>query len=346
MKITMIGCGAWSMALASHLSRLGREVTVWAHSKEEAERLGRERALPQAFPGVTFPESIRYTSDEREAAEGAELIVFAVASPFTRGTAKRFHDAIGTGRRLVVVTKGIEEESLLTQAEILQQELPGNAVGALSGPTHAEEVVLGLPTTIVSASEDRALAEFVQDVFMNGSFRVYPNPDLLGVELGGSLKNVIALAAGMADGLGYGDNLKAAIITRGIHEISELALRMGARVETLQGLSGMGDLIVTCASMHSRNRRAGILIGQGKTMKEATKEVGQVVEGIYSAKAALALAEKYDAPLPIIREVCHVLFEDLPVSEALRRLMVRDRKSEWKLTQEDLPECWRSDSSH
>ena len=234
----------------------------------------------------------------------------------------------------------------MTQAEILEQVLPGNTVSALSGPTHAEEVVRGMPTTIVSASKSREMAEFVQDVFMSDVFRVYTSPDILGVELGGSLKNVIALAAGMADGLGYGDNLKAAIITRGIHEMAGLAMQMGAKIQTMQGLSGIGDLIVTCASMHSRNRKAGILMGQGKTMEEATAEVGQVVEGIYSAKAALALSKKYHTPLPITEGVCRVLFEGITAKEAFLSLMTRDRKIEWEFTPEDLPECWRNDSSH
>ena len=277
---------------------------------------------------------------------GAELIIFAVASPFTRKTAENFREVIGTGRRITVVTKGIEEETLMTQAEILEQVLPGNTVSALSGPTHAEEVVRGMPTTIVSASKSREMAEFVQDVFMSDVFRVYTSPDILGVELGGSLKNVIALAAGMADGLGYGDNLKAAIITRGIHEMAGLAMQMGAKIQTMQGLSGIGDLIVTCASMHSRNRKAGILMGQGKTMEEATEEVGQVVEGIYSAKAALALSKKYQTPLPITEGVCRVLFEGIPAKEAFLSLMTRDRKIEWEFTPEDLPECWRNDNSH
>ncbi len=345
MKAALIGCGAWGMALASHLAKKDVSVTVWAHSEEEAMRLAKERSIEAAFPGVRFPETIRFTHNAEEAVSGADLIVFAVASPFTRKTAEQFRDVIGTGRRIVIVTKGIEENTLMTQAEILSSVLPGNTIGALSGPTHAEEVVIGLPTTIVSASEDRAMAEYVQSVFISDMFRVYTSPDILGVELGGSLKNVIALAAGMADGLGYGDNCKAALITRGIHEISRLAIRMGARADTLQGLSGMGDLIVTCASMHSRNRRAGILLGQGRTMDEATREVGQVVEGIYSAKAALALARKFDAPLPIIEEVNRVLFENVSARQAVHNLMTRDRKMESDIVTEDLPECWQSGNS-
>ncbi len=344
MKISLIGSGAWSMALASHLARKGAEVTVWAHSEEEARRLEKERSLP-AFEGIIFPKSIRYTNDKEMAVSGAALIVFAVASPFTRKTAESFAPFIPCGSKVLTVTKGIEEDSLKTQAMILTEILPGAVIGALSGPTHAEEVVLGLPTTIVSASEDREMAEFVQDVFISDAFRVYTTPDILGVELGGSLKNVIALAAGMADGMGYGDNIKAALITRGIHEMAGLAIKMGAHAETLQGLSGIGDLIVTCASVHSRNRKAGILIGQGMSMKEACSEVGQIVEGVYSAKAALALSTKYEAPLPITEEVNAVLFENKDPKQAFADLMLRDRKMENNFRPEDLPECWRHDSS-
>ena len=345
MKLSLIGCGAWAMAIASHLARNGKDVTVWAHSQEEAERLGKMRQL-KAFPGILFPESIVYTNSMKQAAENADLIVFAVASPYTRTTARAFAPCISPGVRIVTVTKGIEEDTLMTQDKILGECLPGAVIGVLSGPTHAEEVVAGLPTTIVSASVDREMAEFVRDIFTSDSFRVYTSPDVLGVELGGSLKNVIALAAGMADGMGYGDNAKAALITRGIHEIAGLAILMGAKVETLQGLSGIGDLIVTCASMHSRNRQAGILIGRGKTMEEATREVGQVVEGIYSAKAALALAKKYNAPLPITSEVNHVLFEGKDVRAAFADLMLRDPKMEVQFKQEDLPERWQHDNSH
>ncbi len=346
MKITLIGCGAWGMAIAAHLVKKGHAVTVWAHSEAEAVRLTTERTMPQAFPGIVLPEEIIFTNDKKTAVDGADLIVFAVASPFTRTTAESMRPFIGEGKRIVTVTKGIEEGTLLTQAEILEEVLPGNVIGALSGPTHAEEVIRGMPTTIVSASKSREMAEFVQDAFVSEMLRVYTSPDILGVELGGSLKNVIALAAGMADGLGAGDNCKAALITRGIHEISGLAVKMGAHISTLEGLSGMGDLIVTCASMHSRNRRAGILIGQGMTADEAMKEVGQVVEGVYSAKAASALAKKYEAPLPIIEEVNLVLFSGEPAGTALSNLMLRDRKMEGRFSQEDLPECWRSDSSH
>ncbi len=341
IKTAVIGCGAWGLAIARHLSGVGNDVVVWCHSEEARTELETARKSMRAFPDVELPALIRYTTDMEKAVKGKDLVVFSVASPFTRATAKNFAPFIADGQRIVTVTKGIEEDTLMTQVQILRDELPSARVSALSGPTHAEEVILDMPTLIVSASEDREQAEYVQEAFMGPTFRVYTSPDVLGVELGGSLKNVIALAAGMADGMGYGDNIKAALITRGIHEISGLAVKMGAMPETLNGLSGIGDLIVTCASMHSRNRRAGILIGQGKSMDEAMKEVGQVVEGVYSAKAAMALSLKYETPLPIVSEVNHILFEGKDPREAMMDLMLRDRKMEARLDPEDLPREWK-----
>ncbi|MEG0369861.1 MAG: NAD(P)H-dependent glycerol-3-phosphate dehydrogenase, partial [Hungatella sp.] len=224
--------------------------------------------------------------------------------------------------------KGIEESTLMTLSEIIEEELPGANVAVLSGPSHAEEVSRGLPTTCVTGAKNRQTAEYIQTIFMSPVFRVYTSPDILGIELGGSLKNVVALAAGIADGLGYGDNTKAALITRGITEIAKLGTRMGGKFETFCGLSGIGDLIVTCASMHSRNRRAGILIGQGASMEEAMQEVKMVVEGVYSAKAALALSKKYGISMPIIEQVNQVLFEGKPAAEAVKDLMMRDKTIE------------------
>ena len=232
------------------------------------------------------------------------------------------------GQVIVCVAKGIEEDTLMILSDIVEQEIPQADVAVMCGPSHAEEVGRCLPTTVVAGAKSQKTAEKIQDLFMNDVFRVYTSPDMLGMELGGSLKNVIALAAGMADGLGYGDNTKAALITRGIAEITRLAVAMGAKIETLCGLTGIGDLIVTCESRHSRNRKAGMLIGQGYTMEQATREVKMVVEGIYSAKAALALARKYDVELPIIEEVNKVLFEDKPAKEAVTELMVREKRVE------------------
>ena len=252
----------------------------------------------------------------------------AVASSYTRSTAHRISTLVAQGQKIVSVSKGIEEHTLMTQAQIIEDEIPQAQVAVLSGPTHAEEVSRGIPTTIVAGSKSKSCAEYVQNLFMNEVFRVYTSPDVLGIELGGALKNVVALAAGIADGLGYGDNTKAALITRGITEIARLGTAMGGNFETFCGLTGIGDLIVTCASMHSRNRRAGILIGQGKTYEEAMKEVQMVVEGVYSAKAAMELSKKYDVQLPIIEQVNEVLFDGKPADQAVKELMLRDKKLE------------------
>jgi glycerol-3-phosphate dehydrogenase (NAD(P)+) len=280
------------------------------------------------LPGVKLPDSIKYTLDDKEGIEGKDLLVMAVASSYTRSTAHRIAPIVAEGQKIVNVAKGIEESTLMTLSDIIEQEIPQADVAVLSGPSHAEEVSRGLPTTIVVGARSRETAEYIQNLFMSEVFRVYTSPDMLGMELGGALKNVVALAAGIADGLGYGDNTKAALITRGITEIARLGTTMGGKFETFCGLTGIGDLIVTCASMHSRNRRAGILIGQGKTYEEAMAEVQMVVEGVYSAKAAVKLAEKYDVQLPIIEQVNAVLFEGKPADKAVKELMLRDRKLE------------------
>ena len=257
-----------------------------------------------------------------------DLLVTAVPSVFVRQTAVKMKPFCKNKQVIVNVAKGIEETTLKTLSEILEEELPEANIAVLSGPSHAEEVSRGLPTTCVTGARDLKTAEFIQNIFMSQVFRVYTSPDILGIELGAALKNVIALAAGIADGLGYGDNTKAALITRGIAEIARLGIAMGGKFQTFCGLSGIGDLIVTCASMHSRNRRAGILIGKGYTMDEAMKEVKMVVEGVYSAKAALALAEKYQVPMPIIEQVNKVLFCHESAAEAVKELMLRDKTIE------------------
>ena len=341
--IAIIGSGTWGTGLARLLADNGHIVRMWCPFAEEAENLAKNREHPN-LPGVRLMERITFTADMEDAATAKDLIVMAVASPYTRPTAVKMAPFISEGQRIVTVTKGIEDETFKTQADILEEILPGAVIGALCGPSHAEEVIRGLPTTIVSASKDRKMAEYVQEIFMSPVFRVYTNPDILGVELGASLKNVIALAAGMADGMGYGDNLKAALITRGIHEITRLAVKMGARPDTLNGLSGIGDLIVTCASMHSRNRQAGILIGKGASMEEAMREVGQVVEGVYSAKAAIGLSKKYGVELPIAEEVCEVLFSGKSPQMALSDLMRRERRMENQIPGDELPESWKEAS--
>ena len=257
-----------------------------------------------------------------------DLVVLAVPSPFTRSTAHSMKELVQDGQIIVNVAKGIEENTLMTLSEIIEEEIPQANVAVLSGPSHAEEVGRGLPTTCVVGARTKETAEYIQGLFMCPVFRVYTSPDILGIELGGSLKNVIALAAGIADGLGCGDNTKAALITRGIAEIKRLGIAMGAHAETLTGLSGIGDLIVTCASQHSRNRKAGYLMGQGYTMQEAMDEVKMVVEGVYSAKAALTLSEKYRIDMPIVKEVNKVLFEGKKPADALSELMMRVKKDE------------------
>ena len=325
--VGVIGSGTWGTALSILLAGNGHQVTLWSALENEVKALDETRIHPN-LKGIRIPDSIAVTGDLKKAMEEKELLVLSVPSVFVRQTAKKMKAYLKPGQVVVNVAKGIEEGSLMTMSRIIEEELPGVQVAALSGPSHAEEVSQGLPTTCVAGAHKRSVAEFVQSIFMSGVFRVYTNPDLLGIELGGSLKNVIALAAGIADGLGFGDNTKAALITRGITEIARLGTAMGGRFETFCGLSGIGDLIVTCASMHSRNRRAGILIGKGYTMEEAMKEVKMVVEWVYSAKAAMGLASKYGVQLPIIEQVNEVLFQGKPAAEAVRDLMLRDKKIE------------------
>lgn len=327
-KVTVLGGGGWAIALAVLLDDNGHQVTVWSKLEKEVEELIRERENKRCLPGVIIPKSIEITGNLENAARDADIIVMAVASSFVRSTSKLLKGIIKEGQIIVNVAKGIEDETLFTMTDIIEDELPGVDACVLSGPSHAEEVGRKLPTTIVVGAKTFETASFVQNVFSSNYFRVYVSPDIIGIELGGSLKNVIALAAGAADGLGYGDNTKAALITRGIKEISTLGIAMGGHARTFAGLSGIGDLIVTCASMHSRNRRAGILIGQGKTLNEAMEEVQMVVEGAVSAKAALQLAKKYNVELPIIEKVNEVLFENKPAKEAVEELMTREYKSE------------------
>ena len=307
-EIGMIGAGSWGTALTWLLTNNGHHVTVWSALDAEIEMLKKDREQKSKLPGVILSEDTRFTTDLKAAVEGKDLLVLAVPSPFTRSTAARLKDVVEDGQIIVNVAKGIEENTLMTLSQIIEEEVPQAEVAVLSGPSHAEEVGKGLPTVIVAGAKHKETAEYIQNIFMNEVFRVYASPDVLGIEIGAALKNVVALAAGIADGLGYGDNTKAALITRGITEIARLGIKMGGHFETFCGLSGIGDLIVTCASMHSRNRRAGILIGKGYTMEEAMDEVKMVVEGVYSAKAAMTLAEKYEVQLPIIEQVHEVLF--------------------------------------
>ena len=326
--VAIIGAGSWGIALAKVLHTNGNKVTVWSIVEDEITMLKEKHEHVQKLPGVKLPEDMEFTTDLESAVSGKAYLILAVPSVFTRSTAKSMAPFVKEGQIIVCVAKGIEEETLMPLTDIVEQEIPQAEVAVMCGPSHAEEVGIGLPTAVVAGAKKRAVAEGIQDIFMNNVFRVYTSPDVLGMELGGSLKNVIALAAGMADGLGYGDNTKAALITRGMFEMNKLAVTMGAKQETLNGLTGIGDLIVTCESKHSRNRKAGMLIGQGYTMQQAMDEVKMVVEGVYYAKAAIALAKKYGVDMPIIEEVNKVLFEDKPAKEAVNDLMLRDKKME------------------
>lgn len=327
-KVGVMGAGSWGTALALLLHSNGHQVTVWSINEEEVEMLSKEREHKSKLPGVKIPEDMVFTSDMETSIKEKDFLVLAVPSAFTRGTARRMKPFVGERQIIVDVAKGIEEDTLMTLSQQIEEEIPQANVAVLSGPSHAEEVGRGLPTAVVIGAKTEETARYLQEMFMNHVFRVYISSDMLGMELGGALKNVIALAAGIADGMGYGDNTKAALITRGIAEIARLGVKMGGAIESFTGLTGIGDLIVTCASVHSRNRKAGYLMGQGKTMEEAMAEVKMVVEGVYSAKAAAKLGKKYGVALPIVDKVNEVLFEGKDPKEAVDELMLRDSKAE------------------
>ena len=329
-KISVIGSGGWGIALTILLYKNGHDLTIWSFDKREAEELKTTRENKTKLPNILIPEDIKVTDNLKEAVDNKDVLILAVPSKAIRSVSKSLKDIIKDNQIIVNVAKGLEEDTLKTMTDIIEEELKGKnpQVAVLSGPSHAEEVGKGIPTTCVVSAHNKELTLYLQNIFMNPSFRVYTSPDMLGVEIGGALKNVIALAAGIADGLNYGDNTKAALITRGIKEISLLGVAMGGEQSTFYGLTGLGDLIVTCASMHSRNRRAGILLGQGKTLDEAIKEVNMVVEGVYSAKSALMAAKKYNVEIPIIEQVNAVLFENKNAAEAVNELMIRDKKLE------------------
>lgn len=327
-NVGVLGAGSWGTALSVLLTENGHQVTVWSIDENEVKMLNEKREHELKLPGVKLPDSLVITGNMEDTIRGRDFLVLAVPSPFTRSTAKKMAPYVADGQIIVDVAKGIEESTLLTLSKQIEQEIPQADVAVLSGPSHAEEVGRKLPTTCVIGAKTRKTAEYLQSMFISPVFRVYTSPDILGIELGGSLKNVIALAAGIADGLGYGDNTKAALITRGIAEIARLGVKMGGKIETFTGLTGIGDLIVTCASVHSRNRKAGYLIGQGMSMQEAMDEVKMVVEGVYSAKAAAKLAEKYGVSMPIVGEVNAVLFDGKSPAEAVNDLMMRESRGE------------------
>lgn len=328
MKIGVLGAGSWGTALAILLHENGHEVTLWSIDKREVAMIDEKREQVEKLPGVMIPDRIAVTNDVESSVTGKDMLVMAVPSIFVRSTSKMIAPYIKEGQLIVNVAKGIEEETLMNMTDIIEDEIKQARVGVLSGPSHAEEVGRRMPTTVVAGAHDKKTAEEIQEAFMSPVFRVYTSPDMVGIELGAALKNVIALAAGIVDGLGLGDNTKAALITRGIAEITRLGLAMGGRFETFIGLSGIGDLIVTCTSTHSRNHNAGYLIGQGKSYQEAMDEVKMVVEGVYSAKAALALAKKYNIEVPITEQVNQVLFEGRSAKDAVTSLLMRNRTSE------------------
>lgn len=334
-KVSILGAGTWGCALAILLADNGHDVTIWTKIEKEAIDLEESRDNLKNLPGAKLPKSIELTLDLEKACKDRDILVMAVASPYIRVTAKAASPYIKEGQIIVNVSKGLEDSTLLTLSDVIKEEIPQGDIAVLSGPSHAEEVSRKIPTTIVVGTASKETAHFIQDVFMNEVFRVYTSPDIIGIELGASLKNVIALAAGVIDGLGLGDNTKAALMTRGMAEISRLGIKMGGKLETFAGLSGMGDLFVTCTSKHSRNRNAGYLMGQGFTMEEAMKEVNQVVEGVNSAKAALTLARKYDVEMPIVEQINKVLFEGKTAKEALADLLLRDKRKEYKTLEWD-----------
>ena len=327
-KICIIGSGSWGVAIGIHAANTGNKVIMWAHSDEECAEINKNRRT-KYLPNVTIPQSIKCTTSLEEAIKESEIIFHVTPSKYTRETMKKYKQYI-TNQPVIICSKGFESSTLYTLSEVANDEMPNVKIGVFSGPSHAEEVGRLIPTTCVIGTHKRKDAEYLQNIFMSDVFRVYTSPDMLGICIGGALKNVIALAAGIADGLGYGDNTKAALITRGNAEITRLGVAMGANPHTFAGLSGIGDLIVTCASMHSRNRRAGILIGKGHSMKEAMDEVQMVVEGVYSAKAALILAKKYNISMPITEKINEILFEGKNAKDAVRELMLRDRKVEYE----------------
>lgn len=330
-KVTVLGAGTWGTALAIVLANNGHDVTIWSKFEAETEPLKADRKNIKNLPGAVLPDSVRLTNDLKEAVlDGPDLLVMTVASPYVRETAAAICPFVKKGTVIVNGAKGIENDTFFTMTQIIEQEIPGCMTAAISGPSHAEEVSRLMPTTVVAAADDKETACYVQDIFMSPIFRVYTSPDVMGVELGGSLKNVIALAAGIIDGLGFGDNTKAALITRGIVEIGRLGKAMGAKYKTFVGLSGIGDLIVTCTSTHSRNHNAGYLLGQGVSLEETKKQVGQVIEGVNSAHSALMLAKKFDIEMPIVEKVNEILFGGKTASEALEELLQRDKADEYQ----------------
>lgn len=333
-KIAVIGAGSWGTANAISLAKKGMEVKLWVRNQELLSAINNTRENITYLPGVNLPQNIEASNDMEYCCKDSDIIVLGTPSHAVRETVKEIKKYSNKEQVIVNLAKGIENDSLYRMSQIIEEYLPQNPIAVLSGPNHAEEVARDIPTATVVSSQYKKTAQFVQDVFMNPRLRVYTNPDVIGVELGGSIKNVIALGAGICDGLEFGDNTKAALMTRGIVEISRLGVALGARQNTFSGLSGVGDLIVTCTSMHSRNRRAGIAIGQGKTLEEVISSTKMVVEGVRTTKSAYELAKKVGIEMPITEEIYRVLFEEADVKNSVMNLMLRNKTHEM----EDLPE--------
>lgn len=326
MKVSVLGSGGWGTALALLLLENGNEVTLWSYSEAELAVM-RETGESPFLKDVPLPPTLLLTTD-LDCVWEAQVVVLATPSFAVRETARRLSGLLSPETILVSVSKGIEKDSSLRLSQVIEEELRGNTVVALSGPSHAEEVGRGVPTALVSACGDIAAAQLVQDLFMNERLRIYTSNDIIGVELGAALKNVIALCAGCCDGMGFGDNTKAMLMTRGLTEIARVGEKMGGRKETFAGLAGMGDLIVTCTSDHSRNRRAGLLIGAGVPAQEAMKQVGAVVEGYYAAASGYKMARRYGVEMPITEAIYKILYEDAPLEETFKSLMTRKKKHE------------------
>jgi len=325
-KIAIIGSGSWGMALAIHLAKMNNEIKVWSYEQKEADLINNEKKC-MFLPNINLPENIVCYTDMESVIKDSEIIFHVTPSKFTRKVFKQYKEYI-SNQPVIICSKGFECETLYTLNEVLKEELPGIKTGVLSGPSHAEEVAIEIPTAIVIASEDKNIREYVQELFMNENMRVYTSEDVIGVELGGGLKNMIAFCAGIATEIGLGDNSFAALLTRGLAEIKRLGTKLGGNVDTLYGLTGLGDLIVTCMSEHSRNRKAGRLIGKGLSLEEVKKEVGMTIECIDNIEVAYKLSKKFDVEMPIVETVYAVLYENLKPEEAVKQLMTRERKSE------------------
>lgn len=327
-KIAVIGAGSWGTALAITLSNKGHEVKIWDVNKEHLQELRDNRENVRYLPGIKFSEKLQPVDTVAEAIDDARMVLFSAPAQHFRSALDNALPYISQDMIIVNVAKGIEQKTLKRMSEIAHDKMANMKYVTLSGPSHAEEVGQAMPTTVVVASTDIKLAEYVQDIFMTDKFRVYTSGDVIGVELGGALKNIIALGAGISDGMGYGDNAKAAMMTRGIAEIARLGVKLGADVHTFSGLTGIGDLIVTCTSMHSRNRRCGIMIGEGMSPKDATEKVGMVVEGMFTTEAAYELAQREGVEMPITEGIYAVINDKIDARDAVNQLMTRDRKSE------------------